>query len=127
MRSPARVHPRVPGDLPEMAIEVPEIHGVDPPGPLVGVVGARRAGCLRAGEQCVDLVPARDQVADAEFTVAGAPRATVASFASSERGYRTRVRPPRSWNMAAAPAGVVSSPTNSVPITPVDSSPSPSR
>src|SRR2546428_1875950 len=59
--------------------------------------------------------------------VFGGPNATFASFASSVRGYNARVSPPRSWNMAAAPAGVVSSPMNSVPITPGDSSPRPSR
>src|SRR6266545_1176704 len=40
----------------------------------------------------------------------------VASFASSVRGHMARMRPPCNWNIATAPEGLVSSPTNSVPI-----------
>ena len=55
------------------------------------------------------------------------PSGTPASFASSVRGYRARIRFPSRWNIAMSPAGLSSLQTNSVPMTPAESSPRPSR
>ena len=64
---------------------------------------------------------------DAELPSLGGPEGTPASLASSVRGYRLRTRPPLRWNMAMAPAAPLFSSWNSVPMTPSDSSPRPSR
>jgi hypothetical protein len=55
------------------------------------------------------------------------PGAMLASFASLLRGYSISINPPVSLNIAAAPAGVRSSPGYSVPTSSHDSRPRPSR
>lgn len=89
--------------------------------------GHRHAGRLGLGEQRVHVGHARYDVADAELAALWLPERDVDVLGSSVLGYSERISARPSWNIATAPAGVVLSPTNSVPPTPADSSPGPSR
>src|SRR5262249_40892733 len=121
------LEPWVPQHLPQVPVEVAEVAGVDAPWTIVGPVGERRAGVLGAGEQCLDLRPIGNRVADAELAAVRLTDGNVGVL--RELGTRVELRssPAPSLNIAAAPAGVRSSPGYSVPTSPADSRPRPSR
>jgi EmrB/QacA subfamily drug resistance transporter len=58
---------RVPHDLPEMAVGVAEVPGVNAPGPVVWLVSQRGARLLGPAQQCVHICLTCHGVADAEF------------------------------------------------------------
>jgi hypothetical protein len=59
---------RVPDDLPEVAVGIAEVPRIDPPGAVVRLVGHGCTGGSRSSDDRVDLVLARNDLADAELT-----------------------------------------------------------
>src|SRR5690242_628552 len=62
-----RQPPRVPDDLPEVAIRVAEVSGVDTPRTIVRALGEGCPRLFRTREQCIDLLPGGDEVTEAEL------------------------------------------------------------
>src|SRR5438045_621375 len=62
----SRSGPRVPDDLPEVSIGIAEVSRVDPAGPFVRLLGQGCAGGLGPREHGVDLLFARNELAEAE-------------------------------------------------------------
>jgi len=110
----SRLGARIPDDLPEVAVEVAKVARVDThggharprelaPRPRPQPAGRRRPPCSRQG-------------VDAELARLWWPNGIPASFASSVRGYKARMRLSSRWKHRESPAGFLSSPTNSVAI-----------
>jgi len=106
-----------------MPVEVAEVAGIDTPRSIARCLSQRRSCRFGLREYSVNLGPVGHTVSDAEFSGLWRPEWNVRVLGEFAAGYRESMSPASISNIAAAPAGLISSPSNSVPITPGETMP----
>ena len=117
----------VPEYLQQVSVGIAKIAGVGPPGTVVRSVGERGPGGLAWLSRVSISTLLATPCPMLNSPAFGGPNGTPASLARSLRELSHRTGPSRSSNVAMAPAGLTSPPTNSVPTTLCDSSSRPSQ